>query len=221
MGLGLVRVAPPTLAGRWLGSLGLLEMLPDHGFLGLVMVVLAAQRLLLPGLGIPAARELALVGRKGRRSRIGMAVPLVPAAAPLFPVMAPMVTPTGCGVPVPAIEIGGRLAVVVHRNPQDIERHEIGSGQPPGPVVPLAGIPAVVLVDPVHSIVEEVVGVRSRRVVHRVAGDGHQVGVDRLVDADAYTGKADPDAYLGGGRNGRTQQHQRHKEWVAHVHSSV
>jgi hypothetical protein len=45
----------------------LLVMLSHHRFARLVAVVLAAQSRLLLGLGIAIARELALVGRQGRR----------------------------------------------------------------------------------------------------------------------------------------------------------
>ena len=108
----------------------------------------------------------------------------------------------------PPAEVHRRPLVVTHRNAQDVKRHEIRFNEPPGAVVPRTGIPGVILVDPVHAIVEEIICIQARRIVDRIARHRHKFRVQRQVDPDAHIGQTDSDAYLGcGGTHPAQQQH--------------
>ena len=108
----LVRRGSPL---SWL----LLIVLADNPVSGLVAVLLTAHIMLLLNLmGIPVPGILPLVDRPRRTRRNRAAVPLVPAAAMLFPFMPPVLIPAGRRICAPAAEIGGRLTVVAHGYPQ-------------------------------------------------------------------------------------------------------
>jgi hypothetical protein len=68
------------------------------------------------------------------------------------------------------VEVGWRLAVVAYRDTQNVQRHNLSINISPWPVVPSAGIPVILLENPVHAIVKKQVYVLSRRVVDRVTG---------------------------------------------------
>ncbi len=204
---------------RTLDMLRLILLAHDR-VLRLVAVVLAVQRLLLRRLRIPVAGILPLIGGQRRRRWRRAAVPLVPAAAALCPFVAPMLTPARRRIRLPPVKIRRRLAVIAHGNAQHVHRHDVARHQPPRPVVPGARVPVVALVDPVHAVVEEVVGTDLRRVVDRIPRHRDELRIHGQVDADAHVGKPDPDAHLGRGRRRRASQHPQHCKRFAHCLSS-
>ena len=163
-------------------------MLADYLVTRLVTVLLAAQRMLLFNTRISVTRILPLVGWQRGGCRSGIPVPAIPTASTVFPVPAPVLTPTGGSIALPTPEIQGRLAIVAYGNPQDIQRHNLRPYYSPGTVVPGTGIPVVVQVNPVHAIVKEIVGIQVWSVVDRVARHQDEFRVKRQVDPDAHTG---------------------------------
>jgi len=193
--------------------LPLLILLASRLAAGLVAVMLLMQSLLLLCLlRITLTCVLALV--RGQRCpwRNGVTVPAVPALALLFPLWSPVQAPAGRFIMSPAAEVGRRIAVIAHRNAQDEDRQIPGVHRPPWAVVPVAGVPGVVLVDPVQAVVEEVVGCHVGRVVDRVARHHHQLWEQRQVDADADVGQADTDADVNLGRDAGCRQADRQPE---------
>ena len=180
--------------------------------------MLAAQHMLLLHCPwIPVARILPLVDGKrcgwGRRA----ALPSVPSSAVLLPFMAPVLTPAGGRVRPPAAEVHRRLPVVAHRDTQDEHRHNLRLHEPPGSVVPGARVPVVVPEDPVHAVVEEIVGINPGSIVDGVARHPDKFRVQRQVDPDAHVGQPDADAHLGGGRRHRAEQQTERNESVAYI----
>ena len=192
-------------------------MLPRHGFMRCVRVVLLAYRAsLLLGVRVPVAGVLALVRRQRRRPRRGRTVPAVPAAVPVLPAPAPVLTPARRRIAGPTAKIRGSTAVVLHRHAQHEQRDVLGLEHAPRAVVPIARVPAVPFVHPVQAVVEEVIRTRARVVVDRIARNRHQVRVNRHVDADLHARNADANADLGVCRHGRREQQQYRGDCVAH-----
>ena len=69
--------------------------------------------------------------------------------------------------------------------------------KPPGAVVPGTRVPVIVLVNPVHAIVKEIIGIHLWSVVDRIARHRDEFRVQRQVDPDAHVGELDTDAHLG------------------------
>lgn len=81
-------------------------------------------------------------------------------------------------------------------------------------------MPAVILVDPVHAIVEEIVGFHAGSVVDRIAGHRNQLREKRQIDSDVHAGQSDTDADISLGLGNRPQQQhqsQQSVEYVVHV----
>ena len=179
---------PMTGLGSSLSSL-LLKVLADYRFMGLVTVILAAYSMLLPHLaGISVSSKLPLVVRQrgGRRSR--SAVPPIPSASLLRPSMTPVITPVGCRISPPPAKVCRRMPVVANGNTQDELRHNQWVHKPPGAVVPGTRVPVIVLVDPVHAIVKEIVGINLWCIVDRIAWHRNEFREQRQVDSDVHAG---------------------------------
>ena len=193
---------------------GLAHDLPVDGIMGPVAVVLGADgALLLDGAGVTVATVVLLVGGQRRRARRVARVPAVPAVAVARPVGAPMVTPARRRIHEPAVEVHRRLAVVAYRHAQHVHRHHLGRDPLPRAVVPGTGVPAVIHQHPVQAVIEKVVGVELRRVVHRIAGHLGEHRVGGRVDADLRTGHADVDVHTDLRLHGHCRCHrQRHRD---------
>ncbi len=177
----------PSRSFRVCGLGRLLVVLLRDRFARLVVVALRPDcLLLLRSARIAGTRVLALVHGLGRRWRDIMPVPAVPSSAVCFPALAPVLAPARRRVGLPTAEIDRRLAVVANWNTQHKQRHGLGPNHLPGAVVPAARIPGVSGVNPVETVVEEVIRVQLRVVIDRIAGnlDQRRIGVD--VDGDAY-----------------------------------
>lgn len=119
----ILLIPPPILI---LSLIALLIVLLHYGIAWLVTVTILlklALALHLPGILIPGILPLVA----GQRGSCGgsAAVPFVPAVSTLFPVAAPVFLPVWRRIGSPPAEIGWWLAVVAHRNAQDICRHRI------------------------------------------------------------------------------------------------
>src|SRR4029078_2402908 len=148
-----------------LGS-ALLKMLLCYGLARLIAVILRSNYLLLlDGARIVVARILPLVNRWRRGGGEGVALPPVPSDATLLPGMAPVFTPARRPVAIPAAKINRRSPVVPHRNEQRELCYVDRRDQLPRAVVPLACVPVVSRVDPVESVVKEVVRIHLRVVI--------------------------------------------------------
>jgi hypothetical protein len=133
----------------------LLIVLSHYGFLRLITVLVPEQRLLLLLSGIAIPRILTLVNRQWSACLSRVAIPLVPSLSMLLPVLAPALALTWRRIALPPRPSCGRMAIVAHGYPKDERRHGLWTHQPPGPVVPGARVPAIPLVNPVRTIVEE------------------------------------------------------------------
>jgi len=194
-------------------------MLADYRVTRLVTVILAAQRPLLLYLPrIPVAGILSLVDGEWGWRMYRAAIPPVPSASPLLPSMAPVLSPAGGRIRVPAAKVDRRPPVEVHGDSQDEERHNRRFHKPPGAVVPGTRVPVIVLVDPVHAVVKEIVAIHAWSVVDRVARHQDEFRVQRQVDADAHIGQPDTDAYLGFGSRHRAEQQQRNHSVTYFLH---
>jgi hypothetical protein len=151
----------------------------------------------------------------------GTAIPLVPAASLLLPSLAPVLTPARWRIRPPAAKIPRRIAVVAYRDAQDEQRHHRRRYARPRPAVPGAGVPVIVLIDPVHAIVEEEIRIQSWSIVNGVTRYPDKVRVERQVDPDAYAGKPDADAHLSHGRSHRPNHHPQHSQSMAHFFSDA
>lgn len=125
-----------------------------------------------------------------------------------------MLPPARRRIRLPPAKVHGGLPIVVNRDTQDKQRHNPRLHKRPGSVVPGAGIPVIVLIDPVHAIVEEVIGIDLRRIVHRIAWHSFKVRVHGHVYPDAQVGQPDADAHIGSGKSHRACQHAYHNEYI-------
>src|SRR6185369_3505084 len=210
---------PSTLGGsrRFLSCL-LLEMLADYLVTRLITVTLAAQRMLLLYLtGIPVSRILPLVDRQRGARRSSVAIPPAPSAVTLFPAITPVLAPAGRGIRLPPAKVHGRLPVVAYRDTKDKQRYNLRLHKPPGAVVPGTRVPVVVLVDPVHAVVKEIIAIHLWSIVDRVARHGGEFRVQRQVDPDAHVRQPDTDAHLGSGRSHRADQHPQNNQSAAFI----
>ena len=165
-----------------------------------------------------AAARAASTPSRANRWR-GTAIPLVPAASLLLPSLAPVLTPARWRIRPPAAKIPRRIAVVAYRDAQDEQRHRRRRHARPRPAVPGAGVPVIVLIDPVHAIVEEEIRIQSWSIVNGVTRHPDKVRVVRQVDPDAYAGKPDADAHLSHSRSHRPNHHPQHSQSMAHFFS--
>ena len=104
----------------------------------------------------------------------------------MFPSTSPVLTPAGRRIGLPSAEVQGRLAVVAYGDAQDEQRNNLRSHYSPGAVVPGAGVPVVIHVNPVHSIMKEIVGIQLWSVIDGVTRHQNEFRVDRKIDADAH-----------------------------------
>jgi hypothetical protein len=93
-----------TIEGRC-PLLPLLKALTYGPVAGLVAIMLAMQIMLLFNAGITVSRVLSLIDRQRCASRGSTPFPSVPSPAMLLPLMAPVLTPAGRSIPMPAAEI--------------------------------------------------------------------------------------------------------------------
>ena len=209
------------LVARFRGTATLLTNLPARRFARLVAIVARLDRALLIQLaGIVAAGVIPLIGRQWRSPGHGSAVPTIPAAALTFPVATPVLAPAWGGVGTPAAKIRRWPAVVAHGNAQHEQRYIGGWDPVPWTVVPGAGIPVVITVNPVQTIVEEVVLIHSRVVIDRITRNADHRRVRRHGESEADPAVSDADAELalgqGLGRDCRIQKHHYGKQQVTH-----
>lgn len=209
------------LVARFRGTATLLTNLPARRFARLVAIVARLDRALLIQLaGIVAAGVIPLIGRQWRSPGHGSAVPTIPSAALTFPVATPVLAPAWGGVGTPAAKIRGWPAVVAHGNAQHEQRYIGGWDPVPWTVVPGAGIPVVITVNPVQTIVEEVVLIHSRVVIDRITRNADHRRVRRHGESEADPAVSDADAELalgqGLGRDCRIQKHHYGKQQVTH-----
>lgn len=173
----------------------LLKMLLRYSLTRLVAVIPGSNRILLfCRTRIAFPRILPLIERQRCGAWGRAAIPLVPTASTLFPVAAPMITPTWWRVGTPVAKIHRRRAVVAYRNAQHKQRHILRPRQLPRPVVPAAHIPVVALVHPIQAVVKEVIRIHSRGVVDRIARYLDELRIRRHIDTDVDTGQSDADA---------------------------
>src|SRR4029077_1354527 len=145
----------------------LLVVLADDGLARLVLVVSSVERGLLLHGRVPLPAVLALIGRHWSGGRHVSAIHLVPVLMLLGPGGAPMLGPPRRSGRRPPVKVGRRPPVVPDRHLENEGGHDLRIDQRPRSVVPGARVPVVVLVDPVHAVVEEEVAVDAGRVVHR------------------------------------------------------
>src|SRR6185503_8163855 len=155
--------------------ISLLTILPHDRILRLVAIPLALQHALLLHARITVPRVLSLIHRQrgGRETRT--AVPPIPAATTLLPVMAPALAPARGSLGAPSYPGHRRLAIVSDGDAQDESRHVFRAHQSPGTVVPGARVPLIALVRPVQAVIEEQVHVASRGIVDRIIRHDHQL----------------------------------------------
>ncbi len=134
-------------------------------------------------------------------------IPSVPIASALFPIMAPVVTPTWWHIRLPTSEIHRGLAVVTNRYAQDEYWHVLWLYKPPRPIVPRALVPVIILINPVQTIIEEKVCAQLWRVVNGVTWHDNEFRVYRKVNPDAYVGQPNAYANLNGSRSCRIHEH--------------
>jgi hypothetical protein len=102
--------------------------------------------------------------------------------------MSPVLSPTGWSGRDPTTKVHRRLAIVPHRNTQNIQWHVIWVYSTPGTVVPGTGIPGIIFVDPIHPIIKEIVGVHPWSIIDRIIRHPDKFRVDRQVNPDAHVG---------------------------------
>ncbi len=166
----------------------------------MVTIMFVTQRMLVFTSRITVTRIMTLVCRRRCGVPHDATIPVIPAMAMLRPARTPMDVPTRRRRYHPTVEIRWRIDVVTHRHPQHEQRYVNGINQIPGPVIPGARIPAVVVVDPVKSVEKKQVCMRLWRVVHGITGYRHELGVIRLVNADTCAGNRNRDADFAQGR---------------------
>lgn len=108
----LLHRTPATLV-----DLRLLKMLPRYSFMRLISVMLGADLVLLVcRVRIARSRILSLVSRQRCGARCGMAVPVVPPMAAVFPLTTPVIAPARRRIGTPAMKIRRRLPIVTNRH---------------------------------------------------------------------------------------------------------
>ena len=163
--------------GSFITNLRAVKNYDAHGGLARLVLVIPGveSRLLLHG-RVALFSVLTLVGRHGRGAWYVGAIHVVPAAVRLRPGGPPVLCPAGRRIRCPAMKIAGWPTVVSDRNLEDEGGYDVRIDERPRAVVPGAAVPVVVLVDPVHAVVEEEVAVDARRIVDGRAGDERQCG---------------------------------------------
>jgi len=126
-----------------------------------------------------------LVIGQWRKGRYIASIETVPPTMGIGPVTPPILVPTRRPITVPSVKIRWRIGVITHGNTQDEERHIKGIDDLPRTVVPIAREPAVVVINPIEPVVEEVIATEVRCVIDGVTRDRYQlrIGANRQVDA--------------------------------------
>ncbi|HEY3309512.1 MAG TPA: hypothetical protein VGJ93_13745 [Desulfuromonadaceae bacterium] len=166
----------------------LLIVLADHLVTRLVTVALVAYRMLLFYPGIPVSRVLSLVNWQRGAGWSRVALPPIPSPSALLPSMAPVLTPAGRRICLPPAKVHRRLPVIAHGDTEDKRRDNLWLYKPPRAVVPGTGVPCVILVNPVHAIIKEIVVIHLWGIIDWVARHRHEFRVQRQVDPNAYVG---------------------------------
>ncbi|KQZ30286.1 hypothetical protein ASD58_09670 [Duganella sp. Root1480D1] len=154
----------------------------------LVTVMLLCEVAPLRIIGIVGSCEALLIAWQRGRSWSSGAIPSLPVGVPACPVRTPDAVPAWCRIDGPTPEDHGRISVITHGHAQNEERHVVDGNQIPRAVEPWACIPFVVNVNPIQAIVEEVIGMQARRVIHRVAGNTLQDGILDYFDGNVDAG---------------------------------
>jgi hypothetical protein len=81
-----------------------------------------------------------------------------------------------------------RLSIEAHRDLQDETRHSSRIAKPPGSIIPGTRVPIIVLENPVHTIVKEIIGINLWRIIDRIAWHWDEFRKYRQVDPDAQVG---------------------------------
>ena len=97
-----------------------------------------------------------------------------------------MLAPARRSIRAPAAKVPRRLTVIADGNPQNVKRYHYRVDIAPRAVVPGTRVPVIVLVNPVHAVVKEVVALNIRRIVDRIARYRDQFRKERQVDPDAH-----------------------------------
>jgi hypothetical protein len=172
------------------------------GFTWLVLIMLLAYHVLFFRMRITITGELTLISGQWCRARHLLVVPAIPIAMMSFPIMTPVFLPTWWAIWHPAAEVGRRSSVITHGHTQYKNRHIVWLDEQPRSVVPIAGVPVVVVVNPVLPIVEEVIGFKKRIVINGIAGYRNQIWEGGNVNADIDT---ELRIHRGDGCNGENQ----------------
>ena len=122
------------------------------------------------------------------RGRGRGAIPSLPIGVTMRPVGAPYPVPAWRRIDRPTTEHRGPIQVIANWNAQNEERHAINGDEIPWTVEPGAGVPCVVYVNPIESIIEEVIRMQAWCVIHRVAGNPLQGRVLDYVNGYVDTG---------------------------------
>ena len=194
----------------------LVMTLTDHLVTRLVVIMLVTDHALIFLSRITIAVIVPLVHRQGRGRICHAAIPAIPAVVISRPARAPVQFPARRRIDHPAVKIHWRRYVVTHGHTQHKQRHVVRFDEIPGAVIPGTRIPAIILIHPVQAVIKEIIRLRLRCVIHRVAGYRNEFRIHRLVDPDAHTGNRDIDADLGHGRGRRSEQYRQRNECVAH-----
>lgn len=121
----MLSLRPRSMLSSWPRSM-LSIVLTDNRFTWLVTVILVTYHMLLFHLArISVSCKLPLIDRKRSACLCSSAIPYIPSASLLRPIMAPVLTPVGWPVRRPSAKVPGRLPVIAHWNTQDGQRHNI------------------------------------------------------------------------------------------------
>jgi len=170
--------------------------MPFDGRLARFIAIISVLQLilLLNASWIAISRVMSLIFRRWRCCGGIAAVPSIPVTPALFPVATPVISPSRRSIGAPTTEIGRGVTVIPHRDTQDENRHNFRADYPPRTVVPGTGIPVIVLVDPIHTVIEEKVCRKPRRVIDRIPRHYDHVRIRRDVDTDIDMGSTDANA---------------------------
>jgi hypothetical protein len=95
------------------------------------------------------------------------------------------------------------MQVITHRNTKDEYRHFLRLYNPPWSVVPVTGVPVIILVNPVKTVVIKIVGIQPWSVIDRIARHPDEFREQRQVDSDTHIRQPDTYAHLACGRTHR------------------
>ena len=152
--------------------------------------------------------ELVLIARQWSQRWGRCTIPTIPTTAVIFPVAPPVVPPARRRILHPPREIYRRLAIVAHRNAQNIQRNIIWTHKIPRSVIPTARIPPIPGIHPILPIVKELIAIQGWCVIHRKSFNRLHIRISGHIDTDFTTGNVNTDADISLNCGERTEQHK-------------